>query len=336
MCLCSCGSQKKDRAYDGNAEGIVFNIQRFTVHDGPGIRTEVFLKGCTLRCRWCSNPESISPERTVGVYQAKCIGIERCGACIKACPHALEGAIIVEDGKVTGINRRICDNCFKCQEACPSDALKEWGRRMTVSDVMELILQDRNFFSKSGGGVTISGGEALRQYEFVRAILQACRKENISTCVETASNVSPEALEAVIPYTDMFITDIKHLDSEVHRKNTGAGNELILKNIRRLAETGKPLILRLPVIPGVNDSPEYIDSVGEFIKENLGDAVRQIQFLRFRRLGEEKYKSLGLPYNMGDIDIGREEFEEKIRLLVERMKEQGLPAVAGTNSAITW
>ena len=334
MCLSTSDITKKESGR--NTAGIVFNIQRFTVHDGPGIRTEVFLKGCTLRCRWCSNPESISSERQVGVYQVKCIGIERCGACVKVCPHADKGTIILQDGKVTGINREICDNCFKCQQVCPSDALKEWGRRMTVDEVMEVILSDRNYFTKSGGGVTISGGEALKQYDFTRELVRACHTEGINTCVESALNVMPEALESVIPDTDIFITDIKQLDSEVHRQNTGAGNELILKNIRRLAETGKPIILRLPVIPGVNDSPEYIDNVSEFIKENLGSSVKQVQFLRFRRLGEEKYKSLGLPYNMGEIEIGREEFEEQIRKLVGRMQEQGLPAVAGTNNAISW
>ena len=334
MCLSTSDITKKESGR--NTAGIIFNIQRFTVHDGPGIRTEVFLKGCSLRCRWCSNPESISSERQVGVYPAKCIGIDHCGACVKACPYADKGTIILQDGKVTGINREICVNCFKCQQACPSDALKEWGRRMTVDEVMEVILSDRNYFKKSGGGVTISGGEALKQHDFTRELVRACHTEGINTCVESALNVMPEALESVIPDTDIFITDIKLLDSEAHRQNTGAGNELILKNIRRLAKTGKPIILRLPVIPGVNDNPEYIDNVSEFIKENLGSSVKQVQFLRFRRLGEEKYKSLGLPYNMGDTEIGREEFEEQIRKLVYRMQEQGLPAAAGTSNAISW
>jgi len=311
--------------------GIVFNIQRFTVHDGPGIRTEVFLKGCTLHCRWCSNPESYVQEQQVGVYPGKCIGVSRCGACINACPH---GAIIIHEDKVTEINRDICNNCIKCQVACPSDALKEWGKRMTVDEVMEIILSDRNFYKQSGGGVTISGGESLLQWHFTASILQRCHKEGIKTCVETALNVKPEALDAVIPYTDLFITDIKHMDSEIHRKHTGTGNELILSNIMRIAEAGKPIVLRLPIIPDVNDSLEHIDRVSEFIMANLGSSVVQVQFLRFRRLGEEKYKSLGIPYQMGDVDVERDEFEKHIKYLVERMQSYQIPAVAGTNSKI--
>lgn len=311
--------------------GTVFNIQRFTVHDGPGIRTEVFLKGCTLHCRWCSNPESYVAERQVGVYPSKCIGAELCGQCVNSCPL---GAIVVREDKVVEINRELCDNCFKCQQVCPSDALKEWGYRMTVDEVMKIILSDRNFYKKSGGGVTISGGESLFQWHFTAAILQACHKEGINTCVETALNVKPEALDAVIPYTDLFITDIKHMNSEIHKKHTGAGNELILSNIKRIAEAGKPIILRLPIIPDVNDSVEHIDSVSEFIKENMGNCVIQVQFLRFRRLGEEKYKSLGIPYQMGDVNIARDDFEKHIRDLVERMQSYHIPAVAGTNSKI--
>ncbi len=311
--------------------GIVFNIQRFTVHDGPGIRTEVFLKGCTLRCRWCSNPESYVPEQQVGVYPGKCIGVSRCGACIRACPH---GAIIVQEDKVTRIDRDICNNCIKCQLACPSDALKEWGRKMTVDEVMEVVLSDRNFYKQSGGGVTISGGESLFQWRFTASILQHCRKEGINTCVETALHVKPEVLDAVIPYTDLFITDIKHMDSEIHRTHTGVGNEQILANIKRIAKTDIPIVLRLPIIPNVNDSLEHIDRVSEFIMANLRNSVVQVQFLRFRRLGEEKYRSLGIPYQMGDINIERDEFEKHIMELAERMQSYQIPAVAGTNSKI--
>lgn len=312
--------------------GIVFNIQRFTVHDGPGIRTEVFLKGCTLRCRWCSNPESYDVSRQVGVYPGKCIGVSRCGACIKACPA---GAVITADDKACALNRDLCDDCMRCQFVCPSDALKEWGRRMTVDEVMEVISADRNFYKQSGGGVTVSGGEALLQWQFTEAILGRCRKEGISTCVETALNVKREVLDAVIPNTDLFITDIKHMDSEIHRIHTGSGNEQILSNIKHLALSGKPIILRLPIIPGVNDSPEHIDCVSEFIKSSLQNSVVQVQFLRFRRLGEEKYKSLGIPYRMGDVNIERDEFEKHITELVMRMQSFQIPAVAGSNNKVS-
>lgn len=309
-------------------KGIVLNVQRFTVHDGPGIRTELFLKGCPLRCRWCSNPESYERQPQVGIYTSACIGLERCGLCLKACP--MPGVLQVKEDHVAGIDRARCNNCLACQRACPSDAMKLWGEEMTVDEVMEKIRADRTYYEKSGGGVTLSGGEALLQWEFCREVLAACKAEGIHTCLESALHVDPKNLLAVLPFCDLFITDIKQMDSAIHKEYTGLGNERILQNIKTVAESGVPVILRVPVIPGFNDTAESIDRIGDFIQDELGSRIRQLQLLRYRPLGEEKSASLGIPCRMEGINPDRGEFEAFIRTLVKRLVDRGIPAIAGT------
>lgn len=309
------------------AEGVVFEIQKFTVHDGPGIRTELFLKGCPLRCRWCGNPESFLPQPQVGVYESQCIGVAHCGFCLAACPRS---ALIVQGGKVVAIDRARCNNCLKCQQSCPSSALKAWGRGMSAEEVMKLVAADRPYYDKSGGGITISGGESLFQWQFTEAILQCCKAQGIHTCVETALHVKPSVIDRILPLTDLFITDIKQMDGAIHKTYTGVGNQLILENIKKIVLAEKPLVLRIPVIPEVNDTEENIDHVGDFILQELQNKVVQVQFLRFRRLGEEKYQSLGLPYQMSAVNPAREDFEAHIKTLVKRLADRGIPAVAGT------
>lgn len=312
-------------------EGVVFEIQKFTVHDGPGIRTELFLKGCPLRCRWCGNPESFQPQTQVGVYESQCIGVENCGFCLAACSKS---ALTVRDGKVVAIDRQRCDNCLKCQQLCPSSALKAWGYGMSVEEVMKLVEADRPYYDKSGGGVTISGGESLYQWQFTEAILKCCKEQGIHTCVETALHVKSSVIDRILPLTDLFITDIKQMDDAIHKTYTGVGNQLILENIKKIALSGKPLVVRIPIIPDVNDTEENIDRVGDFLLQELQNKVVQVQFLRFRRLGEEKYQSLGLPYQMSQVDPVREEFEARIKTLVKRLADRGIPAFAGTTHKI--
>lgn len=319
------------------AKGIVFNIQRFTVHDGPGVRTEIFLKGCPLRCRWCSNPESFEKHPQVGVYHTKCVGIENCGNCIKACPkqNGTQGPLVFENGVISSINRNLCDNCFACQQVCPSGALKAWGTQMTLEEIMKVIRADKNYYNATGGGVTISGGESLYQWQFTSEILKACKAEGIHTCVESALSTTPEVLAKILPNTDLLITDIKQMNSEIHERYTGMPNTHILSNIKFAVQSGVPVVLRLPIIPDVNDSLQHIRQVSEFIINELENRIVQVQFLRFRRLGEEKYASMGLPYNMGDVDPDRTEFEVHIKSLVKEMFDMGIPAYAGTTHKIS-
>ena len=306
----------------------VTNVQRFTIHDGPGIRTELFLKGCPLRCEWCSNPETYERFPQVGVFTTKCIG---CGYCLKVCAERGKNALIIGGNHIVGINRQLCDNCLKCEEECMSGALTIWGKKMTVDDAMDVIRRDREFYERSGGGVTLSGGEALLQWQFCRDLLKRCKEEDIHTCVESALHVNPKAIDEVAPYIDLFITDIKQMDSTTHKKFTGVGNELILSNIKKLVEMDMPLIIRMPIIPGFNDNETYIDATANFILNELHNKPVQIQMLKYRPLGEEKAGTLGLPLQMKGMTVeDGEGFELQIRSYVKQMNDRGIPAIPGT------
>lgn len=316
-----------------NNTAIVSNVQRFTIHDGPGIRTELFLKGCTLRCQWCSNPETYESYRQVGVSPDKCIG---CGYCLKACQQHGKNALIIGENHIVGIDRDLCDNCLLCADECVADCLSVWGNIMTVDDAMDVIRRDRSFYEKSGGGVTLSGGEALLQWKFCRDLLKQCKEEGINTCVETALHVNPKAIDEVAPYTDLFITDIKHMDSDIHKEYTGVGNELILKNIKKVVDMGKPLIIRTPVIPGFNATEENIDRTAAFILNDLENKPIQIQLLKYRPLGEKKAKTLGLPMEMKAMEIeDHDAFERQIKVFAKRMQDKGIPAIAGSRKKKT-
>ncbi len=307
----------------------VANVQRFTIHDGPGIRTELFLKGCPLRCEWCSNPETYERFPQVGVFTKKCIG---CGYCLKACAEHGRNAIKIGDNRVVGIDRNACDNCLLCEQECMSGALTIWGKKMTVEDAIDVIRRDREFYDRSGGGVTLSGGEPLLQWRFCRDLLKRCKAEGINTCLESALHVNPKILDEVAPYVDLFITDIKQMDSGIHKKFTGVGNELILSNIKKLVDMEMPLIIRMPIIPGFNDNTEHVDNASDFILNILNNKPKLIQMIRYRPLGEEKAKTIGLPELMMGLKVDREESENLIRGFVKRMNDKGIPAIAGTTA----
>jgi pyruvate formate lyase activating enzyme len=313
-------------------EGTIFNIQRFTVHDGPGIRTTVFFKGCPMRCLWCSNPEGLKPYPEVAVYKKDCIGIDVCSRCLHACPHQDEQVLQVENGYIVGIDRDKCRNCLFCAEACPNNTLKIFGKKYTVREIVNIIMEDRQFYKETNGGVTAGGGDPMMQYEFVCEMFKECKRYGIHTCLETELHCKRKAIEPMFPYTDLWITDIKMMDPQKHKQYTGVTNELILENIKFVVESGAKLIIRTPVIPGYNNDDENIHAIARFVSEKLKNKIVQYQLLPYRLLGLEKYAALGIPYPMGEIkQPAREDYEPNIRHLVEVMAVYGVPAVAGSN-----
>lgn len=264
--------------------GLVFNIQKYSVHDGPGIRTTVFLKGCPLRCPWCHNPESISHQGEIVVLESRCMD---CRLCRLACPY---GTVIPGDGVLPARNE-LCEVCGACVEACPTGGRKLIGQEMTVAQVMEVVLQDRVFYEDSGGGVTFSGGEPLAQPDFLRGLLEACRARGIHTTVDTCGLARTEQVLAIAPLTDLFLYDLKFMDDARHREYTGAPNVLILENLQALGRAAAQIWIRVPIIPGVNDSEAELEAKARFAATLSG--VRQVNLLPFHRTGFPKARRLG-------------------------------------------
>lgn len=308
-------------------KGNVFHIQRFTIHDGPGLRTELFLKGCPLRCKWCSNPESWNKEVQLGVYRTKCISQKKCGGCLNICKTE---ALQFYRGKLAAIDYRKCENCYRCYQECPTEAIKKWGGWMSVEDCIKVIQKDRGYYERSGGGVTVSGGDPLLQSTFVAKLFKRCKEEQIHTCFESTFYGSWTAIEEILPYTDLIISDIKHMNSEKHKEYTGVGNEIILHNLKKLTEVNKDIILRIPVIPGINDDEENIKATADFIIHELKGRVRTLQLLSFMRLGEEKYKSLHIDYPMKDIKLNRKSFQNHVNKIAKYCNSRGIHCVVGT------
>ncbi len=314
-------------------KATVFNVLRSVTQDGPGTRTELFLKGCTLRCSWCGYPETFTTQRQIGVYKSLCLGVDRCGNCLKVCPKGGKMVFQLDGYSVSGIDENICDNCLICADHCPSNALKVLGSEMTVLEAMEIILKDKEIYKKTNGGVTISGGEPLMQPEFVTEVFQRCKQENIHTCLETTLHISPEEIKNVAPYTDMFIVDIKHLSTYAHMDFVGTGNDLILENINLLDSFDKPIIVRIPIMPGFNDSLKDISDIGDYIVKHLKN-VPQVQLLQFRSFGHDKYEALGIDYRM-NISENSDELKDDIAEFVNILKSKGIKAFAGTNTPIS-
>lgn len=324
-----------------NSQGLpcalISNIQKYTIHDGPGIRTALFFTGCTMHCLWCSNPETISHRPQLGVYPNKCLTLEKCGLCLKKCPEHENSPLRFENGIIEQIHMSgFCESCMGCAEECPSGAIKRWGQLMTVEEMLKIILEDMSYYKRTGGGVTLNGGEVLLQWEIAEMLLEACKKSSINTCVETALNCPTEHMEAVYRHTDLVITDIKHMDTVKHREYTGAGNELILKNIIKTVELGKKLVIRTPVVPGYNDDEENFLAIGRFIRDDLENRIVQYQLLPYRKLGTEKYASLGIAYPMGDYaPPERSVWEKKLLELADMLSSRfNIPVVAGSSGKL--
>jgi pyruvate formate lyase activating enzyme len=272
--------------------GWVFNIQRYSLHDGPGIRTTVFIKGCPLRCLWCCNPESQRLEPQILFADDRCI---RCGACIATCP---EGAILKEADGARRVQMETCTLCGLCVEACYSGALEQIGRSMTVSEVLAEVVADRPFYDQSGGGMTLSGGEPTVQDGFSLQLLQGAKALGIRTAIESCGHVSWAVWESMLPYLDLILYDVKETDPGRHKRWTGVSNELVLENLCRLAGSGKEVIVRRPVIPGYNDGEEMIHDLARLARE-LG-TIEEIDLLPYHRLGQGKYERLDEAYALGD------------------------------------
>lgn len=264
--------------------GKIFDIQRFSISDGPGVRTSVFLKGCNLRCAWCHNPESQSVKTEIRYAVNKCIG---CGLCINACPN---GAHRVNERSEHIFQRSKCSACAECTDVCNSRALEVIGREFTVDQVMDEVLKDRELYEFSGGGMTVTGGEPLVQKEFTHELLKAARTQGIHTAVETAGYAPWDTLEMLAMETDLFLYDVKGFDSERHRMNTGKENDVILANLQRLSEKTR-VFVRMPLIAGLNDSLEEARLCAQFLEQLEG--VEQIELLPYHRFGEAKYILVG-------------------------------------------
>ena len=275
---------------DYDMEGIVFDIQRYSIHDGPGVRTIVFLKGCPLRCRWCSNPESQAPEPELLFRASSCI---RCGQCTPVCPTKA-----LSRDNPGFVDRDKCVKCGTCVGVCPTDALTISGKKMTIAQVMLELRKDAIHYRRSGGGVTLSGGEPLFQHAFAKEVLKACHEQGWNTAMETTGYTTREIIRDVMPHVDHALVDIKTIDPANHQANTGVDNRIILENALCIASLTHAVV-RVPVVPGFNDTEKAIGAIADFAK--LMPGVDTVHLLPYHTYGENKYALLGRPYPMGDL-----------------------------------
>lgn len=302
--------------------GNIFDIQRFCVHDGPGIRTTVFVKGCPLRCQWCHNPESQKREPSLAYYDGKCIA---CGACVNICElkcHTLEEDDLAQGRPKHGIDREKCIKCGECSKTCPTGALELLGRQTSVDDVMSEVVRDKIFYKNSGGGMTVSGGEPLMQSEFLLALLKSAKKRGIHTCIETCGFAAAETVESIVPYTDLFLYDIKETDPKRHKELTGAPLEVIISNLKLIDRLGAKTVLRCPLIPEKNLRDRHLEAIARLAMELKN--VMEINVMAYHTLGSSKYEALSLVDKMQGIPaMTDEQKKECIEKLSAYLTELG-------------
>lgn len=303
------GAKTDRNAVNTDERGLVFNVMRFAVHDGPGIRTTVFLKGCPLRCPWCHNPESQSVRPEVVYFAERCM---RCGDCVRACPN---GALAL-DGDVH-VDEKLCRRCGTCADTCLARAREIAGEWVTVDDLLGRIERDRVFYEESGGGVTLSGGEPLQQAQFAERLLQSCRERGIHTVVDTCGYAPAASFQRVAEHVDLFLFDLKVIDGDQHREVTGVPNELILNNLRWLAEQNRPVIVRVPVIPGYTDSDANLSAISKFVR-SLG--LQRIDLLPYHHIAADKYRRLRLKYRMDGVAVPA---PERMSAIAESLSHEG-------------
>jgi pyruvate formate lyase activating enzyme len=312
-------SRKDMKNKQGTGKGLIFDIKRFAVHDGPGIRTTVFFKGCPLHCLWCHNPESIDRGLELMARSSRCT---RCYSCVSVClkkalsPGPISGPVVVDRTK--------CNLCGKCAETCVSEALEIVGRRMTVSDLADEAALDRLFFDQSGGGVTLSGGEPLAQPAFAIALLEEFRARGIRTALDTSGLANRDVLLRAAEAADLILYDLKILDDDAHCRWTGVSNVLILDNLRHLSVLGKPVRIRIPLMAGVNDGDENVAASIAFLKAL--PAVRRVDLLKYHKGGQEKYKNLD---QMSAFRIFEPPSEEKMEAIRRAFVEAGFNVSLG-------
>jgi len=290
-------------------KGVVFDIKKYAIHDGRGIRTTVFFKGCPLHCQWCHNPEGLAVQPQVVYRRDRCIG---CGECVDACPES--ALTLTASGVVTDLSK--CIRCGACAEACPAGARELIGREMSVDEVVEEIKKDILFYDQSGGGVTFSGGEPLMQPAFLLGLLDACGELDIHRTVDTAGYADADLILKVADRTDLFLYDLKHMDSELHRRYTGVPNEQILSNLELLAAHGARIHIRIPVIPGINSDDENIERTGSFVSSLPG--VHEISLLPYHSAAEGKYGRLDMDYCLRNVMPPSELAVETVAKRLER------------------
>lgn len=296
--------------------GNIFNIQKYSIHDGPGIRTTIFFKGCPLKCKWCHNPESQSCESEIIFSIDKCIGCNSCiDSCVDKCIRFIDNEVVIDKEK--------CTLCRNCTNNCPTNAIEMMGKTMTVDEVMKEIEKDMVFYEESGGGVTFSGGEPLLQFEFLKTLLKKCREKGIYTAVDTSGYSSLEKIVEVSQYVQLFLYDIKHIDDEKHINLTGVSNKQILENLSGITKKGSNVWVRVPIIPGINDDDENILGIGSLMNSlNLKD----IFILPYHNIAINKYDKLGKTYSLPNIKTPSDEHMEEI---ASKLKNFGLNVKIG-------